>query len=125
LHFCGKISTVGAIILTKGTTIIHRYLQRPARWQWPLFVALVAYYCIAMTIVAPVEGDGIAIAVASQHLLENNIVGTAAAYRPSFQPGTYALVELASKVTGLDTYTFFPSPVRSVALFLFTLVLVL
>lgn len=60
-----------------------------------------------MTIVAPVEGDGIAIAVASQHLLENNIVGTAAAYRPSFQPGTYALVELASKVTGLDTYTFF------------------
>ena len=60
-----------------------------------------------MTIVAPVEGDGIAIAVASQHLLENNIVGTTAAYRPSFQPGTYALVELASKVTGLDTYTFF------------------
>ncbi|MFC1537659.1 hypothetical protein ACFL4P_02405 [Gemmatimonadota bacterium] len=81
------------------------WLRTPSLWQWLVLIPLLAYYCMAMTVIAPVEGDGIAMSVAAEQMINQGYAFEGSVYFYSFQPGIYAVLLTLSPLLGLDCFT--------------------
>lgn len=71
------------------------------------FLVLAAYQALGIFPVSPVEGDGIGIANGAKQAASVGLGPTPLSYRYSVQSGTYALIVMVHKLTGLDTLVAF------------------
>ena len=81
------------------------WLKKSSHWQWVLLIPLLAYYCIAMSVIAPVEGDGIAMSVAAEQIINKGYALDGLVYFYSFQPGIYVVLMHMTPLLGLDCFT--------------------
>ena len=78
------------------------------RWlPFAAFLALMAYESLGVFPISPVEGDGIGIANGAAQAAWAGLGPTPLSYRYSVQSGTYALIVMVHKLTGLDTLVAF------------------
>lgn len=72
---------------------------------WILFIVLLLYQSIGIWPTAPIEGDGIGIANGAKQLEFDGFGSRGLTYRYPVQSGTYVLLFLVSKVSGIESLT--------------------
>lgn len=78
------------------------------RYCWiALLVALLVWLAVGVVPLAPLEGDGAAIAQGAYHLAQHGWGATAETYRFEMQPGTYVPLALSHRFFGLETFASF------------------